>query len=386
MTTGHLGAQLDASKLELTHAPTSKPVPDPDSPEVATLKDGTDRMIVVSWTSQQGWEAPRVVPYGPVSLMPTASALQYATQCFEGMKVFRGYDGRLRLFRPLYNCERLRNSASRIALPSFDPKELLKLIHRLCALESPKWLPKDKPGAALYIRPTLIGSDPSLGFKAPEEVQLYIFMIYWPSPKTTGLQGTRLLASSESVVRAWPGGTGAAKVGGNYAAALVEHVQAKARGFDQVLWLYGPDRQITEAGAANIFIIWKTTSGSLQMVTSPLDENKLILAGNTRRSIIELSQAMFDSEDAEDGLRCEVLERKITMIEVEEAAHEDRLLSIFSVGTAYWIQEIAEINIDGRIINIGLGKRPHVALLRNRMSDIMFGTQESEWADVVLEE
>ncbi|EXA51324.1 hypothetical protein FOVG_03783 [Fusarium oxysporum f. sp. pisi HDV247] len=366
MTTGHLGAQLDASKLELTHAPTSKPVPDPDSPEVATLKDGTDRMIVVSWTSQQGWEAPRVVPYGPVSLMPTASALQYATQCFEGMKVFRGYDGRLRLFRPLYNCERLRNSASRIALPSFDPKELLKLIHRLCALESPKWLPKDKPGAALYIRPTLIGSDPSLGFKAPEEVQLYMFMIYWPSPKTTGLQGTRLLASSESVVRAWPGGTGAAKVGGNYAAALVEHVQAKARG----KYFHHLENNV-----------WIATDGYL-----PLDENNLILAGNTRRSIIELSQAMFDSEDAEDGLRCEVLERKITMIEVEEAAHEDRLLSIFSVGTAYWIQEIAEINIDGRIINIGLGKRPHVALLRNRMSDIMFGTQESEWADVVLEE
>ncbi|KAH7222661.1 aminotransferase [Fusarium redolens] len=258
MTTGHLGAQLDASRLEVTNAPNSKPVPNPDSPEVATLRDGTDRMIVVSWTSQHGWEAPRVVPYSPISLMPTASALQYATQCFKGMKVFRGYDGRLRLFRPLFNCERLRNSASRIALPSFDPKELLKLIHKLCALESPKWLPKDNPGAALYIRPTLIGSDSSLGFKAPEEVY-------------------------ELVVRAWPGGTGAAKVGGNYAAALAEHIQAKERGFNQVLWLYGPDRQITEAGAANIFVIWKTASGSLQMLTSPLDENNLILAGNTRR-------------------------------------------------------------------------------------------------------
>jgi branched-chain amino acid aminotransferase len=310
MATGHPGAQLDASRLEVTNAPTSKPVPNPDSPEVATLKDGTGRMIVVSWTSQHGWKAPRVVPYGPTSLMPTASALQYATQYFEGMKAFRGFDGRLRLFRPLFNCERLRNSASRIALPSFDPKELLKLIHKLCALESSKWLPKDNPGAVLYVRPTLIGSDSSLGFKAPEEVQLYIFMLYSPSPKTTGLQGTRLLASSESVVRAWPGGTGAAKVGGNYAAALAEHVQAKERGFDQVLWLYGPDRQITEAGAANIFVIWKTASGSLRMVTSPLDENNLILAGHTRRSIIEPSQAMFDTEDAGDELRREVLEGK----------------------------------------------------------------------------
>ncbi|CZR48763.1 uncharacterized protein FPRO_03916 [Fusarium proliferatum ET1] len=366
MTTGSLGAELDASKLEVTSAPTSKPVPNHDSPEVAALKDGTDRMIIVSWTSQLGWGDPRVVPYGPISLMPTSSALQYATQCFEGMKVFRGYDGRLRLFRPLFNCERLRNSASRIALPNFDPKELLKLIQKLCSLEAPKWLPKDNPGAALYIRPTLIGSDSSLGFKAPDEAQLYIFI--------------------ESVVRAWPGGTGAAKVGGNYAAALSKHVQAKQRGFDQVLWLYGQDRQITEAGAANIFVMWKTNSGSLQLVTSPLDGNNLILAGNTRRSIIELSRAIFDNEDAGDGIRCEVLEKKFTVTEVEEAACQDRLVCAFSVGTAYWIQEIAEINIDGRVIKIGLGKTPHVALLRSRMSDIMFGNRESQWADIVSEE
>ncbi|KAL7963530.1 aminotransferase [Trichoderma compactum] len=104
--------------------------------------------------------------------MPSASALQYATHCFEGMKVFRGYDGRLRLFRPLYNCERMLKSATRISLPAFDPRELLKLIHKLCKLEALKWLPRDKPGSALYLRPTMIGSDSSLGFKVPEEAQL----------------------------------------------------------------------------------------------------------------------------------------------------------------------------------------------------------------------
>lgn len=386
MTAGHRSAPLDASRLAFNHVPTDKPVPSPDSPELAALKSATDRMIVATWTAEKGWLAPQLVSYGPIALMPTASALQYATQCFEGMKVYRGYDGRLRLFRPLYNCERLRKSASRIALPDFDPEEVLRLIYKLCALEAPKWLPKENSGDALYIRPTLIGSDSSLGFKAPEEAQLYIFMLYWPSPPPPGPQGTRLLASRESVVRAWPGGTGTAKVGGNYAAALAEHVVAKRRGFDQVLWLYGPDRQVTEAGATNIFVLWKTSSGLLQMVTSPLDENNLILAGNTRRSIIELSQTMFSDKNAEDGLRCKVLERKLTMGEVEEAAREERLLSVFAVGTAYWIQEIGEINIDGRSIKIPLGTTPHVVLLRNRMRDIMFGKMSNPWADVVEEE
>jgi branched-chain amino acid aminotransferase len=184
---------------------------------------------------------------------------------------------------------------------------------------------------------------------------------------------------------AWPGGTGAAKVGGNYAAALAEHTLAKERGFDQVLWLYGPDRQITEAGSTNIFIMWKTASGSLQMITSPLDEDNLILAGNTRRSIIELSRQMFAS-DAGKELQCEVLERKILMTEVEEAARKERLVSVFVVGTAFWIQEIGEINVNGGSINVNVGMTPHVSLLRDRMSDIMFGKWESEWVDIVLEE
>ncbi|KAL2671327.1 hypothetical protein Neosp_013909 [[Neocosmospora] mangrovei] len=383
-------APLDASKLEIKAHDTPKPVPDVDSPEMGSLKVSTDRVVVATWTAHQGWANPQVVPYGPVSLMPSASALQYATQCFEGMKLFRGYDGRLRLFRPLYNCERMLKSATRISLPGFDPEELLKLIRKLCVLEAPKWLPKDKPGSALYLRPTMIGTDSSLGFKVPDEAALYIFMVYWPPPKPASLSGgaapgTRLLASSESAVRAWPGGTGAAKVGGNYGSALVEHALAKKQGYDQVLWLYGPDRQITEAGSTNIFVMWKTASGAVEMVTSPLDENNLILAGNTRRSIIELSREMFAPGKAEESMACEVFERVITMAEVESAANEDRLIGAFVVGTAFWIQEVSEIMYDGQAIDVGMGSAKHVSLLRERMSDIMYGREENSWADIVEE-
>ncbi|KKP07685.1 hypothetical protein THAR02_00221 [Trichoderma harzianum] len=265
-------APLDASRLEINAVPNPNPALDVDNPDILNIKAFTDRMITASWTGERGWSNPQVVPYGLISLMPSASALQYATQCFEGMKVFRGYDGRLRLFRPLYNCERMLKSATRISLPAFDPRELLKLIRKLCELEAPKWQPKDKPGSVLYLRPTMIGSDSSLGFKVPEEAQLYIFMVYWPAPNPVTVNaGTRLLASSMSAVRAWPRGTGSAKVGGNYGPALAEHGLAKKQGYDQVLWLFGPDRQITEAGAMNIFVIWKTLSGALQVVTPPLD-------------------------------------------------------------------------------------------------------------------
>ncbi|KAL7912856.1 aminotransferase [Trichoderma velutinum] len=385
-------ASLDASRLEIKAVPNPKAAPDADNPDLMNIKTFTDRMVTVSWTEERGWDNPQVVPYGPISVMPSASALQYATQCFEGMKVFRGYDGRLRLFRPLYNCERMLKSATRICLPAFDPQELLKLIHKLCELEAPKWLPKDKPGSALYLRPTMIGSDPSLGFKVPEEAQLYILMVYWPAPKlATGnggaaLQtGTRLLASSMSAVRAWPGGTGTAKVGGNYGTALAEHSLAKKQGYDQVLWLFGPDRQITEAGSTNIFVIWKTSSGALQMVTPPLDEDGLILAGNTRRSIIELAKDMFSMETASKELQCEVLEKKITMGEIEETSRNSRLMSVFVVGTAFWIQEVSEIGFNGEIVKVNIGATAHVPLLRERMTEILFGKRESDWMDIVQE-
>ena len=108
-------------------------------------------MITARWTVESGWEAPELKPYGAFSIMPTASVLHYATECFEGLKLYRGFDGKLRLFRVSRNCERMRKSAARIALPDFDGKELQKLIIALCARDGPKWLPKERPGSFLYV-------------------------------------------------------------------------------------------------------------------------------------------------------------------------------------------------------------------------------------------
>jgi branched-chain amino acid aminotransferase len=308
-------------------------------------------MLLASWSSNRGWAEPKIVPYGPIPLMLTASLLQYATECFEGMKLFRGYDGRLRLFRPGFTCDRLLSSATRISLPSFDPDQLLQLIHKICALEGPKWLPRSQPGSFLYIRPTFFGNDSCLGFKAPDEALICIFVMQWPLPnsssaatKDTPPRSLRLLASSEHAVRAFPGGTGSAKIGANYGPALQEHELVRSKGFDQVLWLYGPDREITEAGSTNFFVILRdASSGRLQIITPPLTEHRLILSGGTRPSILTLALEMFVDQTT-DVEPCETVERRITMTEVEAAAAEARLEGVFVVGTATGVQPVHEIS------------------------------------------
>lgn len=160
------------------------------------------------------------------------------------------------------------NSAARIALPPFDPDELQKLIETLVAVDGEKWLPKSRPGTFLYLRPTMIANGTSLGVQKPKEALLYIMACCFPSfdngrgvagldDATLSLQnerlGLKLLASKENTVRAWPGGFGYAKVGANYGPSLIAQGEARARGFDQVLWLLGQDCEVTEAGSSNFF-------------------------------------------------------------------------------------------------------------------------------------
>jgi branched-chain amino acid aminotransferase len=129
---------LDASQLRITPTTSLRTVPEPDSAEVWGVKSCTDHMVTVTWTDDHGWHAPEIRPYGPLTMMPTASCLHYATQCFEGMKVYRGFDGRLRLFRPERNCARLVLSSTRVALPAFDPRELEKILKAFLKVDGPR--------------------------------------------------------------------------------------------------------------------------------------------------------------------------------------------------------------------------------------------------------
>lgn len=354
-------------------------------------------MILVPWSLDQGWDAPTLVPYGPLSLSPSSSVVNYASSCFEGLKVYKGYDGRLRLLQPEYNCRRLLNSAARIQLPSFDTDELLKLVKRLCVAEAPRWLPDEMAGSSLYVRPVLMGTEMTLGFRAPRSALLCIFLVYWPGVKlasspnseektaATTEKGSRLLASSEGEIRAFPKGNGAAKIGANYAPTLFQHARALERGYDQVLWLFGPERLITEAGGSNIFIIWTTASGQLQIVTPPLDDDRLILAGSNRAFVLGLARDMFSAEAGDGVKKCDVVERKVSMLEVEEVATQGRLEGMFVTGTAWQIHPVGLIRFNERDIDIPVGRVPYVSLLKEKMLAIFYGKEESEWVQVVDE-
>ena len=312
-------------------------------------------MITVKWTSTAGWHSAKLEPYGPFSIMPTASVLHYATECFEGLKLYRGYDGRLRLFRPDCNARRMLNSATRIALPGFDPIELQKLIETICAVDGEKWLPSSRPGTFLYLRPTMIATADNLGVQKPKEALLYIIACCYPSfdsptgTRPTGQQeangdpqvrpGLKLLANREDTVRAWPGGFGFAKVGANYGPSLIAQTEARERGFDQVLWLSGQESNVTEAGASNFFVVWRTNEGRLQLITAPL-EGKIILDGVTRRSVLQMARERLGPKSGDEKRlteqleELEVVERTYTMAEVQEAVEEGRLVEAFAAGTA----------------------------------------------------
>lgn len=214
----------------------------------------------------------------------------------------------------------------------------------------------------MYVRPAIIGNGEQLGVTAPSEVLLFIIATPWPDLSGDAVPpgapakpyGLKLLASKNDT-RAWPGGFGKsnsrdvsnaqltiyigyAKVGANYGPAFVSHMEGRKRGYDQILWLLNNDKEfeVTEAGASNFFIVWKTKEGRLELVTAPLD-SKIILNGITRRSVLELARerlvdgSNFLSEELES---VSVLERVYTMIEVEEAWKEGRLVEAFVSGTA----------------------------------------------------
>jgi branched-chain amino acid aminotransferase len=203
------------------------------------------------------------------------------------------------------------------------------------------WLPKERPGSFLYIRPTVIGNGPHLGVQVPKEALLFIIAVPWPDftkmkkeGETEPKKGLKLFASTPDTVRAWPGGFGSAKLGANYGPSLQAHGKAQAQGFDQILWLFGEDRQVTEAGASNFFIIWHNAdTGRLELVTAPL-ENQLILPGVTRRSVLELVRDRLSKQAVGSLEPLQVVERTLTISEIEKAAQEGRIVESFVSGTA----------------------------------------------------
>ena len=191
-----------------------------------------DHMLTIDWTAERGWEAPKIEPFANFSVHPGAKVpihqcfkiylvfhqvLHYAQELFEGMKAYRGVDGKIRLFRPMHNMARMNLTASRACLPAFDGHELVECIRKLVVVDQ-EWVPHDT-SSSLYIRPTMIGTEPTLGVAPAGEARLFVLLCPVGPYYSTGFKPVNLLADPQ-YVRAWPGGCGYTKMGSNYAPTL----------------------------------------------------------------------------------------------------------------------------------------------------------------------
>lgn len=273
----------------------------------------------------------------------------------------------IRLFRPLKNMERLASSMQRLSMPGyeFDPHELIDCIATFVRLEEAFIPTSTTPGYALYIRPTVIATHPFLGLSPPEHLILYVLCSpVGPYYKSSGFAPVRLMAASEDQIRAWPGGTGRYKVGGNYAPTMWAQQQAVQQGYGQVLWLL--QDEITEVGAMNVFFVLQDPDDAsrLELVTPPLSRGD-ILPGVTRDSVLAWARTHWNDE-------VNVSERNITMTEVVEAIRTKRLREAFGTGTAAVVVPIASIQYHGTDYSIPTGVEHS---LTQRIWDAITGIQ-----------
>ncbi|XP_050732142.1 branched-chain-amino-acid aminotransferase, cytosolic-like [Eriocheir sinensis] len=327
-------------------------------------------MLKIYYTRDSGWGAPRITPLQDLRLHPAAKVLHYSVELFEGMKAFRGVDDEIRLFRPGMNMARMNRTAARSALPTFDSEELITLLKKLVNVDQ-EWVPHTE-SSSLYIRPTLIGTEPTLGVVRPAEALLFVILSPVGPYFASGFKPVSLLADPR-FVRAWPGGVGEMKMGANYGPTLEIQRQAEKRGLQQVLWLFGPDHRITEVGAMNIMVYLVNESGEKELVTPPLDG--LILPGVTRDSLLTLGRQWGEYK---------VSERDITMGELEQANQEGRLLEMFGAGTAAVVTPVGEIHYQDRVIKVPTEGTDGGVSLAQRYYDtitgIQYGKIPSDWA------
>jgi branched-chain amino acid aminotransferase len=316
----------------------------------------TNRMFSQYYTPEQGWHGAKIGPYKKISLDPATAVFHYGQEIFEGAKAYRRPDGDINLFRTWENMKRFNDSARRMAMPLVDEEDHLAAVVQLISLEN-EWVP-DKPGSAMYIRPTMIATDAALGvhrstcymhYVILSPVDLYFKEGFSPIP----------VYISHKYRRAVKGGTGDVKAGGNYAASLLAAEKARKKGYSQVLWLDAIEgRYIEEVGAMNICFVYE---GS-RIVTPPLTGS--ILPGVTRDSIITLAR----------DLGYEVAEEKIDVDEMLSDIESGRITEVFGCGTAAVIAPVGKFGYRDREYVINDYELGSVTChLYEELTDIQFG-------------
>ncbi|GFU72779.1 branched-chain-amino-acid aminotransferase, cytosolic [Trichonephila clavipes] len=353
--------------LAITKSTERREIPDPST--LVFGKTYSDHMFQVEWTESRGWGIPEITPVHHFRMHPGSKVFHYAQAVFEGMKAYKRFDSKIALFRPDLNCKRLVGSSERASLPTFDWEELLKCIKKLVSMDS-KWVPGEED-SSLYIRPTIIGTEDSLGVSSSNTALLFIVACpVGPYFKKRLAKAVTLLADP-TYARASPGGAGNHKLAANYAPTLYVQKLAQEQGLDQVLWLYGQNHQICEAGAMNVFFFLKKEDGKSELITPPLDGT--ILPGITRQSILDLAREWDEFE---------VSERAITMRELVSLNEEQRVLEMFICGTASILCPVKMIRYLEKDIELPTMESENALYSRilKTLKDIQYGRVQSEWS------
>lgn len=345
----------------------SVPHPNPTSPEkraelIANPAFGrisTDHMVLIRYKEGLGWHDAQVMPRGPLTLDPSAAVLHYAQEIFEGMKAFRSADNSISIFRPEENARRFQASAERMAMPVLPEKLFIRAVDELVRADR-DWVPSGE-NASLYIRPFMFANDAFLGVKPASE---YMFLVIAAPVGAYFSAGAVTVWISETYTRAAPGGTGAAKCGGNYAASLLAQAEAKENGCDQVVFLDAVQhRYIEEMGGMNIFFVF----GDGSISTPPLTGT--ILPGITRASILTLAR--------EKGLT--VREEPYAVDQWLEDATSGRLTETFACGTAAAISPIGAVR--SRTGEIRIGKGDGAGPVAASLKEALVGVQRGRVPD-----
>jgi branched-chain amino acid aminotransferase len=363
--------------IEFDIRPSAHPVPDAER-EAMLVSPGfgqlfTDHMITARWSAGAGWHDARLEPYGPFTLDPATSVFHYSQEFFEGLKAYRQDNGSIAMFRPDANAARFNASARRMAMPELPEETFIRALELLVAQDR-EWVPAGE-GNSLYLRPFMIATQPGLGVNHPSNEYLFCVIASPAASYFSGGVKPVTVWLSQDYTRAAPGGTGAVKTGGNYAAAFVAQQQAVDRGCDQVVWLDAAEhRWVEEMGGMNLFFV-RTDPGSgpgsgpgsdpaaAPVITTPPLTGTL-LPGITRDSLLRLAP----------DLGITARQERISIEQWQAQCASGELTEVFACGTAAVITPVGRVKGESAEWVIADGEPGPVTMrLRGELIGIQYG-------------
>jgi branched-chain amino acid aminotransferase len=321
----------------------------------------TDHMVTIRWSADAGWHDGRLEPYGPLTLDPATSVFHYAQEIFEGLKAYRLSAGPIVAFRPEANAARFRGSAARMAMPELPDEAFVRAIELLVSQDQ-EWVPA-VPEHSLYLRPFMIATQRGLGVSEPSRECLFVLIASPAGPYfASGVRPVSVWVA-ESYSRAAPGGTGAAKTGGNYAAGFAGQRDALAHGCQQVVWLDAVEhRWVEELGGMNLFFV-HGTGRAARVTTPPLTGT--LLPGITRDTLLTLSPEL--------GIPAG--EEPISVDDWQAGCASGQITEVFACGTAAVVTPVSSVRRASGSWAVGDGEPgPVTARLRSQLLGIQYGT------------